>query len=169
MRRCRQCRSAWRTGPVDDLGVLGKSKSDRARPPGRHRVEGRQGSTTLLVAPARCHLPPPLAAGGRAWGWAVQLYALRSRASWGIGDLADLAGLLATTAPLGAGFALVNPLHAASPAEPSPSSPPAPARARGGRVRHTLQRWHAGSRWTHNALPNAPTPAANPPCGVRLA
>jgi 4-alpha-glucanotransferase len=92
-------------------------------PPGRHRVQGRGGQTALVVAPGRCHLPPALAAGGRAWGWAVQLYALRSRASWGIGDLADLAGLLAAGAPLGAGFALVNPLHAASPAEPSPYNP----------------------------------------------
>ncbi|HEX8135267.1 MAG TPA: 4-alpha-glucanotransferase, partial [Actinomycetes bacterium] len=92
-------------------------------PPGRHRVEGRGGSTALVVAPGRCHLPPALAAGGRAWGWAVQLYALRSRASWGIGDLADLGGLLDATAPLGAGFALVNPVHAASPAEPSPYNP----------------------------------------------
>ena len=92
-------------------------------PPGRHRVEGRGGSTALVVAPGRCHLPPALAAGGRAWGWAVQLYALRSRASWGIGDLADLGGLLDASAPLGAGFALVNPLHAASPAEPSPYNP----------------------------------------------
>jgi 4-alpha-glucanotransferase len=92
-------------------------------PPGRHLVEGRGGSTALVVAPGRCHLPPALAAGGRAWGWAVQLYALRSRASWGIGDLADLGGLLEATAPLGAGFALVNPLHAASPAEPSPYNP----------------------------------------------
>jgi 4-alpha-glucanotransferase len=51
------------------------------------------------------------------------LYAVRSRASWGIGDLGDLAGLLAATAPLGAGFALLNPLHAAMPTEPSPYNP----------------------------------------------
>jgi 4-alpha-glucanotransferase len=122
---------AWRPPAGERAAVLLESGGERPLPealpgdlpPGRHRVEGRHGSTTLLVAPARCHLPPPLAAGGRAWGWAVQLYALRSRASWGIGDLADLAGLLATTAPLGAGFALVNPLHAASPAEPSPYNP----------------------------------------------
>jgi 4-alpha-glucanotransferase len=92
-------------------------------PPGRHRVEGRSGATTLVVAPGRCHLPSLLADGGRAWGWAAQLYALRSRSGWGMGDLADLAGLLATTAPLGAAFALLNPLHAASPGEPSPYNP----------------------------------------------
>jgi 4-alpha-glucanotransferase len=92
-------------------------------PTGWHRVEGRTGATTLVVAPARCHLPAELEGGGRAWGWAAQLYAVRSRASWGIGDLGDLAGLLAATAPLGAGFALLNPLHAALPTEPSPYNP----------------------------------------------
>src|SRR5215207_6389101 len=92
-------------------------------PRGRHRVEGRTGATTLVVAPGRCHLPAGLEAGGRAWGWAAQLYAVRSRASWGIGDLGDLAGLLTATAPLGAGFALLNPLHAAMPAEASPYNP----------------------------------------------
>src|SRR4029453_15598617 len=92
-------------------------------PVGRHRVTGRGGATTLMVTPARCPLPASLEAGGRAWGWAAQLYAVRSPASWGIGDLGDLAGLLAATAPLGAGFALLNPLHAASPGEPSPYNP----------------------------------------------
>jgi 4-alpha-glucanotransferase len=92
-------------------------------PAGRHRVEGRTGATTLVVAPGRCHLPPELAGGGRAWGWAAQLYAVRSRSSWGIGDLRDLGGLLAAGASLGAGFALLNPLHAALPGEPSPYNP----------------------------------------------
>jgi 4-alpha-glucanotransferase len=121
----------WRPPAGAGAVVVLESGEERALPEGlpgdlplgRHRVEGRGGSTALVVAPGRCHLPPALAAGGRAWGWAVQLYALRSRASWGIGELADLAGLLAATAPLGAGFALVNPLHAASPAEPSPYNP----------------------------------------------
>src|ERR687898_209057 len=92
-------------------------------PPGRHRVEGRSGATTLVVAPGRCHLPADLEGGGRAWGWAAQLYAVRSRSSWGIGDLRDLGALLAASAPLGAGFALLNPLHAALPGEPSPYNP----------------------------------------------
>jgi 4-alpha-glucanotransferase len=60
----------------------------------------------------------------RSWGFTVQLYALRSRRSWGHGDLADLAELAAWSArALGAGFVLVNPLHAAEPAPPVSPSP----------------------------------------------
>ncbi len=60
----------------------------------------------------------------RSWGFAVQLYSLRSRASWGHGDLRDLADLAAWSArDLGAGFVLVNPLHAAEPLPPVSPSP----------------------------------------------
>jgi 4-alpha-glucanotransferase len=72
-------------------------------------------------AAARCRLPPDLEAGGRAWGWAVQLYALRSETSWGIGDLGDLASLLRASDP--PGFVLLNPLHARTPGDPSPYAP----------------------------------------------
>jgi 4-alpha-glucanotransferase len=121
----------WRPPDGEPVSLVLEGGEERALPaelpgdlpPGRHRVVGRSGATTLLVAPGRCHLPPALEGGGRAWGWAAQLYAARSRASWGIGDLGDLATLLATTAPLGAGFALLNPLHAALPSEPSPYNP----------------------------------------------
>jgi 4-alpha-glucanotransferase len=62
--------------------------------------------------------------GSRSWGFAVQLYSLRSRASWGHGDLRDLADLAAWTGrDLGADFVLVNPLHAAEPLPPVSSSP----------------------------------------------
>ena len=56
-------------------------------PVGRHRVAGRTGATRLVVAPARCHLPASLEAGGRAWGWAAQLYAVRSAASSGTASI----------------------------------------------------------------------------------
>ncbi|HKB32220.1 MAG TPA: 4-alpha-glucanotransferase, partial [Streptosporangiaceae bacterium] len=60
----------------------------------------------------------------RAWGFAVQLYSVRSRDSWGHGDLRDLAELASWSArDLGAGFVLVNPLHAAEPAAPVSPSP----------------------------------------------
>jgi 4-alpha-glucanotransferase len=60
----------------------------------------------------------------RSWGFAVQLYSLRSRDSWGHGDLRDLADLAAWSArDLRAGFVLINPLHAAEPLPPVSTSP----------------------------------------------
>ncbi|HEV7865764.1 MAG TPA: 4-alpha-glucanotransferase [Acidimicrobiia bacterium] len=76
---------------------------------GRHRL--------LIVSPGRCHLPPDL----RTWGWAAQLYATRSRESWGMGDLADLRRLAHWSRRLGAGMCLLNPLHATVPAFPQAS------------------------------------------------
>ena len=60
----------------------------------------------------------------RSWGFAVQLYSLRSENSWGFGDLRDLADLATWSArDLGAGFVLINPLHAAEPVPPISASP----------------------------------------------
>src|ERR1041385_7731584 len=39
----------------------------------------------LIVSPVRCRPP-----GDPTWGWAAQLYGVRSRRSWGLGDLGDL-------------------------------------------------------------------------------
>jgi 4-alpha-glucanotransferase len=86
----------------------------------------RDAPTRLIVAPARCHLPDGL----RAWGWALQLYALRSRASWGIGDLADLGRFARWSAGLGAGAIVLNPLHAVLPTVPQEASPYFPSSRR---------------------------------------
>ena len=77
-----------------------------------------------------CVAPATLPAGGRAWGWATQLYALRSTDSWGIGDLHDLASLASWTAARGGGLLLVNPLHAVAPGVPVQPSPYFPASRR---------------------------------------
>ena len=66
----------------------------------------------------------PRVPSGRSWGFTVQLYSLRSRRSWGHGDLRDLADLAGWSArELGAGFVLINPLHAAEPLPPVSPSP----------------------------------------------
>ena len=90
-------------------------------PLGYHRLHAGARSRLLVVTPPRCHLPAV-----RGFGFAVQLYATRSAASWGIGDLTDLAGLAGWAAGLGAATLLVNPLHAGLPLlpiEPSPYFP----------------------------------------------
>src|SRR5258706_3506558 len=59
----------------------------------------------------------------RAWGWAVQLYALRSRDSWGVGDLADLRRFARWSRKAGASVILLNPLGAQTPTLPYQPSP----------------------------------------------
>jgi 4-alpha-glucanotransferase len=87
----------------------------------RVRRGGREEEASLLVAPASLPRPP------RMWGLTVQLYSLRSRASWGLGDLHDLADLAAWSGrDLGAGFVVTNPLHAAEPVPPVSPSPYSP-------------------------------------------
>lgn len=88
-------------------------------PLGYHTFREDGGETRLIVAPRRCHLPE----GTRLWGWAAQLYAARSRESWGIGDLADLRRLARWSSTLGAGMLLINPLAAVTPVAPLQSSP----------------------------------------------
>jgi 4-alpha-glucanotransferase len=73
----------------------------------------------LVLTPGRCHLPDNL----RGWAWAVQLYAARSRASWGMGDLADLRELARWGRHQGATTLMVNPLHAPLPVLPQEPSP----------------------------------------------
>ena len=81
----------------------------------------------LIVTPESLAPPPSRPDhGGRAWGLMAQLYSVRSRASWGVGDFADLGDLASIAGERGADFLLVNPVHAAevtSPIEPSPYLP----------------------------------------------
>lgn len=95
---------------------------------GYHQLRFRDGRTTrLIVAPERCWLPPDL----HIWGWALQLYAMRSKASWGIGDLEDLRVFADWSArELGAGVIMVNPLHTATPGLPQNASPYFPSSRR---------------------------------------
>lgn len=98
-------------------------------PLGYHRLEASvtDGSavmtaqpTSLIVAPTHCYVPDSMAQGRKVWGLSVQLYALRSRDNWGVGDFADLKDLLRRTARRGGAFVGLNPLHAGYPANPDP-------------------------------------------------
>jgi len=97
-------------------------------PLGYHAVEFQETGRrlSLIVAPAHCHLPPGL----RIWAWAVQLYAARSRPSWGMGDFGDLSRFAAIARDQGCRLLLVNPLHAATPGVPQQPSPYSPTTRR---------------------------------------
>ena len=103
-------------------------------PLGYHQLHLQVGasdiSTLVIVSPASMGLPARLGPS-RAWGLATQLYSVRSQRSWGIGDLTDLADLAVWSASRhGAGFVLVNPLHAAAPTPPMEPSPYLPTSRR---------------------------------------
>jgi 4-alpha-glucanotransferase len=89
--------------------VVGAMKGDRP-----HRiVSHRRPGDPVLCAPPPAH----------AWGWAVQVYAVRSKDSWGIGDFADLRTLGSWAARGGASVILISPLGAQPP---TPHQEPCP-------------------------------------------
>jgi 4-alpha-glucanotransferase len=93
-------------------------------PLGWHTLVIGEQPVSVVVTPRTLPPVPP------AWGWMVQLYALHSAGSWGIGDLADLRTLVEGSAGLGAGAVLVNPVQAITPVTPVQRSPYSPSSRR---------------------------------------
>jgi 4-alpha-glucanotransferase len=121
------CREVWR-------GEVGGSWITRRQfavpvdlPRGNHHLEIKVGTEVsrclLIAAPPQCFERPEMTAGQRLWGVAVQLYTMRSRDNWGIGDFRDLQLMIRWAAARGAGFIGLNPLHALAPSDPSRASP----------------------------------------------
>ncbi len=84
---------------------------------------GASADRPRRVRPYRMPVEPCAPGPDRAWGWAVQLYAVRSNDSWGIGDMADLRRLARWSRKQGASVVLLNPLGAQAPALPYQASP----------------------------------------------
>lgn len=103
--------------------------------PGYHALQilglpnesAKRDSMRLIVVPVTCYQPEAIADGRRAWGFQVQIYALRSRRNWGMGDLTDLKALVDICADAGAGVVALNPLHALYPCDPAHASPYSPS------------------------------------------
>ena len=101
-------------------------------PLGYHRLVLRSAEQTvaeasLIVTPPQLDMPESVGRR-RIWGYAAQLYSVRSAGSWGIGDLADLAALAIWAATQQqASFIQISPLHAAQPEPPMEPSPYLPA------------------------------------------
>ena len=92
--------------------------------------ETHTAAMALIVTPAWLGFPASVGER-RAWGIATQLYSVRSRQSWGVGDLVDLEDLAVWSAvTAGADYVLVNPLHAGEPVPPLEPSPYLPTSRR---------------------------------------
>jgi 4-alpha-glucanotransferase len=115
--------SAALHGELETLDGAPLGRADGVAPEaGYYRLRDDGGLTRLVVsAPARFPQPE------RGWGWAVQLYAARSRQSWGIGEYRDLAAIARSARAAGAGSVLISPVHAAAPCVPQQSSPYSPS------------------------------------------
>ncbi len=103
-------------------------------PLGYHRLHlddaNSPTGTAVIVTPATLALPARLGSR-RTWGLATQLYSVRSKRSWGVGDLTDLTDLAVWAASRhNAGYVLVNPLHADAPTAPMEPSPYLPTSRR---------------------------------------
>lgn len=90
----------------------------------------RTATATLLVSPERLSSAERFAQSP-ATGVMAQLYSLRDRESWGIGDYRTLRELGSALHRMGgADFVLVNPMHAAEPVPPVEDSPYLPTTRR---------------------------------------
>ncbi|HYM66313.1 MAG TPA: 4-alpha-glucanotransferase [Patescibacteria group bacterium] len=97
------------TEPATEDAILAALGANSDRPPRRRLIR---------LAEERCAPSPE-----RAWGWGVQLYAMRSRDSWGAGDFADLRRFARWSRRSGASAILLNPLAAQNPTFPYQPSP----------------------------------------------
>lgn len=80
------------------------------------------GLMRLIITPDGCYSPE------RTWGISINLYAIRSRRNWGIGDLGDLKDIIRwVSEDLGGGFVGISPLHAIPNQMPYGISPYSPS------------------------------------------
>jgi len=116
----------WRIFDADGRLILSFADARDARLSfGVYRLRGQHNGvveSSLIVAPERAYD----AAFERRWLLAAQLYGVRSRTNWGIGDFSDLQTLLRWAAGLGAAGIGLNPLHALFDDEAEDCSPYSP-------------------------------------------
>jgi 4-alpha-glucanotransferase len=116
------------TGEAIDIALTPTAHGARLRAPDRpgyHRLVVGDREATLAVAPAKTQPLADRAAGGRAWGAAVQVYSLAGAGDFG--DFGDLAAFAEAIGARGAQALAVSPVHALFAADPSRYSPYAPS------------------------------------------
>jgi 4-alpha-glucanotransferase len=137
--RVELCEESGRRSTLEGRTSLGGARPSASLPlppaaePGYHRLrlvaegggERHEAEQRFIACPPRCYEVREALGRGKAFGLLANLYGVRSRRSWGVGDLGDLRALARLAAEVGAAFVGVNPLHASrnQGVEVSPYSP----------------------------------------------
>lgn len=94
---------------------------------GYHKItahfNGYEWHSNLIIVPRKCYLPEMISRGEKVFGYPLQLYALRSKHNWGMGDFTDLKNTVDFALKSGASFIGVNPLQALFSDNPDDASP----------------------------------------------
>ena len=84
-------------------------------------------STKLIITPQHCYYPDFFEQGEKLWGIALQLYSLKSKRNWGMGDFGDLINVVKWAKQHGANTIGLNPLHELFPMNTHHFSPYSPS------------------------------------------
>ncbi len=85
------------------------------------QVSNKHYKTTLAVCPQKCWQNEAL--NQKTWGFALQLYSIKSQRNWGVGDFTDLKNFAKIAAQSGADIIGLNPLNVLSHDFPENASP----------------------------------------------
>ncbi len=85
------------------------------------KVGDKSYTSTLAVAPDKCY--DVISRDKKLWGYALQLYSLKSKRNWGVGDFSDLREFVKLAAISGADIIGLNPLNTLSHDYPENASP----------------------------------------------
>ena len=98
-------------------------------PLGYHQLSLAEGDSDclLIVAPETCFEPEVLKNNGKIWGSSIQLYSVRSKENWGMGDYRDLETITRELGANGASMVGLNPVHALYSGNPQHCSPYSPS------------------------------------------
>ena len=84
-------------------------------------ISNKKYTTRLAVAPDKCYNVSDI--NQKLWGYAIQLYSLKSKRNWGVGDFTDLNNFIELCAQDGADIIGINPLNVLSHDYPENASP----------------------------------------------
>ncbi len=124
--RLELCEESGRRSTLEGRASLAGARPPASLPlpqpeePGYHRLrlvldgggDCREAEQRFIACAPRCYEVHEALGGGKAFGLLANLYGVRSRRNWGVGDLGDLRPLAKLAAEVGAAFIGVNPLHA---------------------------------------------------------